>query len=529
MASDDFAVCGPPPPPPNRFLNDPTNPFQLDHGDNPSVSLVPDLLTINNYTTWSGAMQHALRANNKLGFVNGELTKPTNPSDPLLQPWERCNDMLELRERFTQQNGSRIHLKKTLAGLHQDQDLVSVYFGKLKPIWDELNLFDPLPDCTCGQLKILSDRYHRDCVIQFLMGLNDSYTNSHDQIMLLDPLPSIGKAFSLIQQQEHQHLMLNNNPSPDSMALAIKKFYPTSKPPNKSGQTQKPRPNCTHCHLSRHTFENYFKGGNAEPPTCTHCHMSDHVAEKCYKLHIYPPGHKLFNKAKSSLVFANSTSTEPDEDSSATVAFIKDQYHQFLNLLQHKEHPLMPSPSTNSSKTTFHPHANSATTPTMSGILASYPLSLSVSSQHSHTPWIIDMCATDHMVYITSLLTTNTHNVSYSVKMLDKSLKVYLEYFQDLSSWTTIWKGKLRRGLYHLLHIAVPSITLVDHLSTLSNKHDFVSTSILTNTQISDTWHYRLGHTSYSTISLIKDPIVTFHISNTNDVPCCISPLAKQH
>ncbi|KAA8521095.1 hypothetical protein F0562_011752 [Nyssa sinensis] len=354
MASDDSAVHDPPPPTPpsNRFLNfnDPTNPFRLDHGDNPSVSLVLDLLTIDNYTTWSRATQRAFRAKNKLGFVNGELTKPTVPSDPLFQPWERCNDMvtswlqnsisssiksiialvndastvwLELRECFTQQNGSRIfHLKKTLAGLHQDQDPVSVYFGKLKAIWDELNLFDPLLDCTCGQLKILSDRYHRDCVIQFLMGLNDSYTNSCDQIMLLDPLLSIGKVFSLIQQQEHQHIMLNTNPSPDSMALAVKKFYPTSKPPNKSGQTQKPRPYCTHCHLSGHTLETCFKAGN---------------------------GHKLFNKDKSSPVFANSASAEPHEDSPATVALTKDQYHQLLSLLQHQEHPLMPSSSTNSS------------------------------------------------------------------------------------------------------------------------------------------------------------------------------------
>ncbi|KAA8542034.1 hypothetical protein F0562_023186 [Nyssa sinensis] len=379
MAPDDSAVHDPTPtlPPPNRFLNfnDPTNPFQLDHGDNPSVSLVPDLLTVDNYTTWSRAMQRALRAKNKLGFVNGEVTKPTTPSDPLFQPWERCNDMFKLRERFTQQNGSRIfHLKKTLAGLHQDHDPVSVYFGKLKAIWDELNLFDPLPDCSCGQLKILSDRYHRDCVIQFLMGLNDSYTNSRDQIMLLDPLPSVGKVFSLIQQQEHQHIMLNTNPSPDSMVLAVKKFSPTSKLPHKSGQTQKPRLYCTHCHLTGHTLETCFKVSNAAPPTCTHCHMSGHVAEKCYKLHGYPPGHKFFNRAKSSPVFANSASAEPDVDSPATVALTKDQYHQLLHLLQHKEHLLMPSSSTNSSPTALHPHANSATAPTMSAYRLSPPL-----------------------------------------------------------------------------------------------------------------------------------------------------------
>ncbi|XP_022861556.1 uncharacterized protein LOC111381942 [Olea europaea var. sylvestris] len=179
----------------NPFLNftDVTNPYRLDHGDNPSISFVPELLTVDNYTTWSRAMRRALRAKNKLGFISGAITKPTSSDDPLFEAWERCNDLVtswvqnsispsikssialvddaaelwdELKERFTQQNGPRIfQLKKALASLQQEQDSVSVYYGKLKSIWDELNLFDPLPDCTCGNLTTLSNRYQRDCVI----------------------------------------------------------------------------------------------------------------------------------------------------------------------------------------------------------------------------------------------------------------------------------------------------------------------------------------------------------------------------
>ncbi|KAF5481763.1 hypothetical protein F2P56_002391 [Juglans regia] len=313
---------------PNRFLNfnDVTNPYRLDHRDNPSVSLVPELLTVDNYTTWSRAMQRALRAKNKLGFINGEISKPTSTNDPLLEVWERCNDLVtswlqnsispsikssialvdkafvvwtELQERFTQQNGARIfQLKRALAGLQQEQD-----------------------------------QYHRDCVIQFLMGLNESYKNSRDQIMLLNPLPSVGKVLSLIQQQERQHLMLSSCPSPDSMALATKKFHPNFKPNAKSGQLLKNRPYCTHCHQTGHFLETCFKVGNVEPPTCTHCHMSGHVAEKCYKLHGYPPGHKFFSKGKSSTSFANSASTDQDEDSSSRIGLTREQYQQLLHLL----------------------------------------------------------------------------------------------------------------------------------------------------------------------------------------------------
>jgi hypothetical protein len=79
---------------------------------------------------------------------------------------------------------------------------ISTYFGHLKTLWDELAIYDPLPDCLCGKLKIIHDRYDRDCVIQFLMGLSDAYSNTRDQIMLLNPLSSLNRVFSMIQQQE---------------------------------------------------------------------------------------------------------------------------------------------------------------------------------------------------------------------------------------------------------------------------------------------------------------------------------------
>ncbi|KAF5469590.1 hypothetical protein F2P56_013652 [Juglans regia] len=241
-------------------FNNIINPYRLDHGDNPSIPLVPDLLTTENYTTWSRAMCRALRAKNKLGFINGTLSKPKSNSDPLYDAWERCNNLVvswlhnsinpslkssialvdnaaqiwnELKDRFTQQNGHRIfQLKKALSGLQQDTDSVSIYFGKLKTLGDELGIYEPMPDCTRGKLAVLLVRYQRDCIIQFLMGLNDSFQVTRDQIMLMDPLPPLNKIFSMIQQQEMQHLMLSGLPSADSMAFSVKNtsYKSVSKP-----------------------------------------------------------------------------------------------------------------------------------------------------------------------------------------------------------------------------------------------------------------------------------------------------------
>lgn len=82
--------------PNSSFLNfiDANNPYRVDHGDSTTVIFITDLLTADNYVTWSQAMRQALRVRNKLGFIDESLVKPTDPGDPLFDAWERYNDMV---------------------------------------------------------------------------------------------------------------------------------------------------------------------------------------------------------------------------------------------------------------------------------------------------------------------------------------------------------------------------------------------------------------------------------------------------
>jgi len=72
-------------------------------------------------------------------------------------------------------------------------------------------------------MKTISERYQCDCVFQFLMGLNDSYSPIQDQIMLFGPIPIITRVFSIIQQQECQHQFTFNSTQHNVMAFAIRK------------------------------------------------------------------------------------------------------------------------------------------------------------------------------------------------------------------------------------------------------------------------------------------------------------------
>ncbi|KAK9146691.1 hypothetical protein Sjap_006594 [Stephania japonica] len=54
-------------------------------------------------------------------------------------------------------------------------------------------------------------------IMSFLMGLNDSYSHARGQILLVDPLPSINRVFSLVSQ-EHQR----NMSSSSSLTMFVK-------------------------------------------------------------------------------------------------------------------------------------------------------------------------------------------------------------------------------------------------------------------------------------------------------------------
>ena len=55
-----------------------------------------------------------------------------------------------------------------------------------------------------GVAKIMYDLLESHKVIPFLMGLNKKYTHSKDQILLMDPLPSINKVHSMALKVEKQ-------------------------------------------------------------------------------------------------------------------------------------------------------------------------------------------------------------------------------------------------------------------------------------------------------------------------------------
>ncbi|XP_062086040.1 uncharacterized protein LOC133792138 [Humulus lupulus] len=245
-----------------------------------------------NYNSWKRSMTVALLARNKLKFVNGKITQP-DPEDDDYDAWSRCNWMViswilrvvsseigdsimylddasaiwsELHDRFHQYNGPCVFgVKRSMQVLTQGSNIVQEYFTRLKALLDLVQQFRPQPICTCGAMKTIVDYQEQDQVLEFLVGLNDSYSTVHSQLLMQDPLPPINKFYATIIQEERQRGL--NFVSTDSMDSS-------------SSSTQ------------------FIRSVQSARPkvVCSHCGITGHAINKCYKQHGYPLSHKLHGK-----------------------------------------------------------------------------------------------------------------------------------------------------------------------------------------------------------------------------------------
>ncbi|XP_048492826.1 uncharacterized protein LOC125493477 [Beta vulgaris subsp. vulgaris] len=58
--------------------------------------------------------------------------------------------------------------------------------------------------CSCEFLKRLSEFKSEERLMQFLLGLNNDFENAINNILSMEPLPSMNKAFYLVQQVQKQ-------------------------------------------------------------------------------------------------------------------------------------------------------------------------------------------------------------------------------------------------------------------------------------------------------------------------------------
>ncbi|XP_070020375.1 uncharacterized protein LOC142180923 [Nicotiana tabacum] len=148
-------------------------------------------------------MKIGLIGKSKLGFVDGRCTNDKFDKS-LYELWGKCNaivlswimnvvsnellsgimhkssahkDWTDLEDRYDKVDGSRIfYLHKEIDTLSQGISSVSAYFAKLTDLWEEYDAFMPCPGCNCPESKSDAEHFEYQRLLQFLMGLNESYS-----------------------------------------------------------------------------------------------------------------------------------------------------------------------------------------------------------------------------------------------------------------------------------------------------------------------------------------------------------------
>uniref|UniRef100_A0A7C9DJJ1 Retrotransposon Copia-like N-terminal domain-containing protein n=1 Tax=Opuntia streptacantha TaxID=393608 RepID=A0A7C9DJJ1_OPUST len=292
MRSYAMAVAGG-----NRVHIEAADPLFLHPSDQPGLSLVADLFNGEDFENWRRSVTVALSAKQKLSLVDGSYKKP-DASSPLLPYWQRCNDMViswllnslhknvresvlfhntasdiwdELNDRYGQSNKARLfQAQKAVSCMTQEDQDIANFFNKARKAWDEFAAVGATPRCSCSkcecQINARLQNYDQEQrIIQFLMGLNESYTAVRGNILMMTPFPNLSQVYSLLIQEEKQRQVKSKYDFQSDGAS----FSTTS------GNAQK-------INTSRR-----FEGRRASL-FCDHCRRTGHTIDKCYKLHGYP-------------------------------------------------------------------------------------------------------------------------------------------------------------------------------------------------------------------------------------------------
>ncbi|RVW37291.1 hypothetical protein CK203_088200 [Vitis vinifera] len=178
-----------------------------------------------------------------------------------------------------------------------------------------------------------SPNHKRRRLMQFLMRLNESYNAIRGQILLMNPLPDVAKAYSSIVQEEKQRSLGATRETTENSAMVVQRAELMALAV-RHGQGSSSRSNPS----------------NRKPLHCSYCDRDHHVRETCWKLNGYPPEHPKhasnrsnhesthFKRNNSHQSSANNVKERPvmQEVPSMTNGLSDLQIQQILSIMQGK-------------------------------------------------------------------------------------------------------------------------------------------------------------------------------------------------
>nr|XP_025883619.1 uncharacterized protein LOC101258793 [Solanum lycopersicum] len=336
----------------------------------------------------------------------------------------------DLKERFDKVNMSRIfHLHKSIVTHTQGTSPVSVYYSKLKDLWDEFDSNVPPPSCNCERSKEYVDSMLRQKLLQFLMGLNDNYSHALSQILMMNTPPTVNQCYAMIIQDESQRELsgdqynLGGQMDPTALFTSRSGGNNFNGQNNRSGNVKidKQRSGylyCDHCDMRGHN-----RAECSKLKYCTHCHKHGHLKDFCYQLIGYPTNYKGKRQAN---IMTTDYNSQFNNSGSSTDSNVVDQMQQFKGggsqqmlqqhginsgsggsgtvLAQHFTPNQYQQVLQMMNKSLIH-EGNTVSTNSNTNAIGIFAGHSQFTPSTSSIDWIVDSGATDHMVRTKDLLT----------------------------------------------------------------------------------------------------------------------------
>lgn len=167
---------------------------------------------------------------------------------------------------------------------------------------DEMDMVLPPVECVCHARAILDKREDDRRLVQFLLGLNDGYDHARSQILMIDPLPTVDKAYSMIVQVEDEkavHESMTEKRGQMVMYMHKQRGY------NGGYSGSQPR---------GYQGERRLSKEEKKKLRCNHCKESGHEMHECFKLHGYPEWYKRYKENRGNALVNYVGESHSEED-----------------------------------------------------------------------------------------------------------------------------------------------------------------------------------------------------------------------
>ncbi|KAK9748552.1 hypothetical protein RND81_02G066200 [Saponaria officinalis] len=532
---------------------DPSKPpsYSLAHVEHTSHSITPIVFNGNNYDEWSRSFHLALMAKGKLGYIYGIVTKPAVTSDKF-ESWQTTNALVTmwifntLAPSVRKQIGLRPEAKQIwiyqlqtelLARRQGPTEPLVAYYGRMIAIWYELLEQEPLPTCSCNPctyewVALMTARHEKKRVRDFLMGLDDRFSNTRTHIIGITHLPSLDLIYNRLLQDEGVRNLSStlSDTAPDAMAFAARVS-----------------------HRSRQSGDGIRKECRTEPSKyfCIACDKSGHSLKFCYQVTgKYPewwgdrprPPHMASGKAPATAHMASGKAPASHAASSSSRSSLATFDQLDLNSLTPEQLDVLDNlvQARKADSTTSRLNGNIYYLPWiidtgashhMSGCLSHFtnlqliaPLSVSLpNGDLTIATQSGDVILSPRLVLRNVLYVANLYCnlLSVSSLLMDTSLTIQFSHnlclIQDRISKTVIGAGEQNEGLYHLNGV----------------RNDKAHAYMIGTGNSPELWHRRLGHLSSNISRFLpflnksSQTCDTFH-SKTCDI-CLRAKQTREH